>query len=476
MEFQAQQIPSILLDSDKEFWQCNAATLSISGPNDSLAMVLESENYEHNSDAPFVAVRQSAKFLEIETGNLVGKLVVPKSLRKSPALASVEVGSRFGDDFLRFIISDAHGFLQIDRFGSQTANETGWEWLLGYLWGTKLRSCAGRLGIPKAYISRTERTSRPRGLIDPIDWKLPKTPGRWLSTMREHSFNTPAAKLFLAAYDMLIRRENVRSMGFLSDLRQVVHELQMATAPTSLPLRELLKVKSFRNPFYRDYDEVINLSKKIVRGFGAEVSDASDSEAFLFDVSMLFEHFIRNRLKRAGLSLRIKECDLLKIPHGGIFNDGFRCLIPDVVIDTTDGRCLVYDVKYKYWDERYGVNREDLFQLHTYVGRYSCEREVIGCGFVFPIPEKRLNEITVDRTIPDDKGKIGVAIKENRLKMAGLDIPFYVVFLVVPEEAVGEANRNSWAEQFDTNVKSLTTYFAKQCFPYGSHIGTFVNG
>ena len=41
-------------------------------------------------------------------------------------------------------------------------------------------------------------------------------------------------------------------------------------------------------------------------------------------------------------------------------------------IRTGTGKRLfyVFDVKYKAFDTVYGVKREDLFQLHTYIGQY----------------------------------------------------------------------------------------------------------
>lgn len=450
-EIASDEEPSALA-YDRDFWTNNIATLSFARQSVA-ARLVESDEYEHNVDASFVAVSSCAKWLKLETGNLVGKLVLPKSKCSKTQKRVVEVGSRFGDDFLRFIISDAHGFMSIREFGSQTKDESGWEWLLGYLWATKLKSALGRLGVPKAYVSRTERTPRPRGSIDPVDWVQPKTPGRWLATMREHSFDTPAAKLFLAAHNTLARRENIRSMGFLADVRHISHELRMATAGTTLSQRELLAVRPFRNPFYHDYTEVIELSKQVIRGFGASVGDDSGADAFLFDVSMLFEYFVRNRLRRlqdSGVDLRVKESSLFNIPHGGTYNDGRRRLIPDIVFDDALGQCHVYDVKYKYWDEMYGVNREDLFQMYTYVSRYLHESDVADCGFVYPISENRIEAIRAT-----DRWK-GVAIKRLSLQIAGKDIPFNIVFLVVPTE---NADRQKWAERFSQNCEEMDTFW-----------------
>ncbi len=44
-----------------------------------------------------------------------------------------------------------------------------------------------------------------------------------------------------------------------------------------------------------------------------------------------------------------------------------RKLFPDIIIKYDDGSVDIYDVKYKRFDFTYGVSREDLFQINTYI-------------------------------------------------------------------------------------------------------------
>lgn len=108
---------------------------------------------------------------------------------------------------------------------------------------------------------------------------------------------------------------------------------------------------------------------------------------FCFDVSMLFEYFIRKLLKRDGLRLLSKFEQRYEIPTGAI-GSYRRKLEPDLVLEN-NGDLYVFDVKYKSFDSRYGVKREDLFQLHTYIGQYDNTAAIKGCGFICPISEAK---------------------------------------------------------------------------------------
>ena len=76
---------------------------------------------------------------------------------------------------------------------------------------------------------------------------------------------------------------------------------------------------------------------------------------------------------------------------------------------------FVYDVKYKYFNSIYGVKREDLFQLHTYVAYLSNFYTIKSCGFIYPQEEGRCNDT------------------ENVIKIHEIDIPFFIRFFNIPE-------------------------------------------
>lgn len=400
-------------NDDQAVWQfINSVSADVNdalmtrGP-DALVLFNDSE-YEHNTDDTLLRVSgvNVANFT-LTTGNLIGFIKQGKY--------SLKISSRFGDNFLRFIIADADGFLELENLGGQSIGE-GYEWLLAYLWNIKFKR-AYRLGLPKTYITKNEKLGRVRGKIDVVDYFNNKTLGKNLCSYREHSYENPAASLFLATYEM------IEHYSFCQHTRNIYNAFLIANKGVKRTRKEILRTQYFTNPFYNDYNVLIDLSKKIINQKSSDFNSHEASNSFLFDVSMLFEYFIRKLIKRAGIILRSKYAQNHKISAG--LNTGYmRKIEPDLVLESAEG-LYIFDVKYKTFDSRFGVGREDIFQLHTYIGQYANEAQIKGCGFIYPISEKKWTSLNLDST----KGVISSLIKQH-----GVDIRFHVVFFKISED------------------------------------------
>ncbi len=145
---------------------------------------------------------------------------------------------------------------------------------------------------------------------------------------------------------------------------------------------------------------------------------------------MLFEYFIRKLIKRDGLRL-LGKFELCQEIASGALSGYMRKLEPDLVIEI-DERLFVFDVKYKAFDSQFGVKREDLFQLHTYIGQYGNIAAIKGCGFIYPISEERWASLNLEKT----QGVISDIIHQQ-----GQEIPFHVLFLKIPEDTYIDFNR-----------------------------------
>lgn len=424
----SKKLPTIILQDNKTYklvdWQ-QLATSYVSNPSKiwsallkishsysqekmsaikrSLVLFNEAE-YTHNTDDGLIALTgYDAKNFELSTGNLIGYVKQDK--------LTLNISSRFGDNFLKYIIADADGFLEVDSSGGR-GQENDYQWLLAYLWNIKLKR-AYRLGLPKLYASQQERLSKVRGNLDGIDFYKNQGTGKYLCAYREHSYTNPAITLFLEAYKV------INHYSFSQQNRGIYNALQVANQGTKRRRLELLNTKYFTNPFYNDYNLLIDLSKKIISSKSMGFSDEQETNAFLFDVSMLFEYFIRKLLIRGGFSLRGKQRELV-IPALGASKVTHQ-LEPDLVIDANNG-VFIFDVKYKNFSPKLGVRREDLFQLHTYIGQYANQSKVLGCGFIYPLTEENGSE----------------SILESEIVQQGNKIPFYVLFLKIPSETTND--------------------------------------
>jgi 5-methylcytosine-specific restriction enzyme subunit McrC len=261
------------------------------------------------------------------------------------------------------------------------------DWLLIYLWKTRLKR-AFTTGVPKLYISETERLSLVRGNLDLLAYlRLPTDVGRYACKFRQHSFDNEITRLVNATFKNISKRD-----GGVAALLADMHRIRGAFLEACKD-REIrsgrYKPRPIRNPFFARYEEVTDLSRKILANESGQLG-ANDEEfsGLLFDVSLLFEHYIRKLLINAGIRLapRVKA-DAVRYPTGV----GFRRLLPDIVVHGPRGT-LILDVKFKRWkrwiesDER---SRADLFQIMSYAEaykyRYKDSCPVFGYGFIFPI-------------------------------------------------------------------------------------------
>ena len=165
----------------------------------------------------------------------------------------------------------------------------------------------------------------------------------------------------------------------LSDVFRLKNIFNQVCHQPKISLEDLDQV-NLSNPYYRDYREVLQLSKKIIKQEAISIrSSDADFSGFLFDISLLFEHHIRKLIKEEITEIKMWDKTELKMNSGG----RTRKLIPDIIIEK-DNDLFVYDVKYKKFKTR--VKREDMFQIVTYAAKLASRNDynLKGCGFIYP--------------------------------------------------------------------------------------------
>ncbi|MDG6896631.1 hypothetical protein A6A19_01125 [Actinobacillus delphinicola] len=378
------------------------------------------KEYEHNTSDPFISLfRIPSNEFKISTYNLIGLV---KSDRYS-----LSITSRFGQNFLFYLIQNTEGFVEIN-YSSGTEENGGYDWLIACLWCKLLQECY-QLGIPKSYRSKQEKTSRIKGKIDPLDCALNHKTGKFLCHYRDHSYQHPMLFLFIQTY------EKIRKFNLCQSLHPIYQDFIRLTEGKKLKLVEVLETPYLTNPFYQKYNALIDLSKQILKNKTMNFGGDSNKYTYLFDISMLFEYLIRKKLANYFPIIQ-KNSDLLKIQTGVTE----RKLIPDIVVNTDHGY-YIFDVKYKKFYFNEGVKREDLFQLHTYIGQYANNKEVKGCGFIYPHENNKETEYI-----------------KCEINQHGKLIPFYILFLDIPENIT---NQQDFNKQMDNACQNLCTQFQK---------------
>lgn len=400
-------------------------------------LYLFGEDYEHNTDDGLFVVRGWDKdSLTIETGNLVGYVSTDKF--------KINISSRFGDDFLKYLLCYyAEGMLEFSDKGG-IANNGLIDWVIVFLWKMALKK-AYRLGIPKLYVRQQEKRHSVKGNINILDYSIYKgIDGKFLCDFYQYEYDNPVTRLIAYTFTKIDSK-------LLKDSLKLKNTFETCVGGKKTTLSACLNTQNINNPYYFEYNKVISLSKNILRKKFGDITDSSSiSSAFLFDMSMLFEYYIRKVLKNGELNLLPKNDKSMTISRGLGKNDD-RHLYPDIIIDKGNNSIEIYDVKYKHFDNVYGVKREDLFQLHTYVLHLSTKYKIEKCGFIYPRLDKHDNNNGTD--------------KENIIHHPNYKngIPFRVVFLNIPQVALYDGKTaNSLKDSYEKIMKEREKDFVNR--------------
>ena len=345
--------------------------------------------------------------MKLSTSNIVGSLNINGH--------QLNINSRFGNQFLAYMIANTSGFIELENFGGISNKKGLGEWILLLYWKNCLKRAFSQ-GIYKTYQKKRENLSTVRGSIDINHWikKQDYFDGKTMCEFKEHSFDNNINKVIFLALQKV-------SKSLYADMINDIYDIKRAFQSVSFKnLNFNYKDSSVSNPFYKNYNEVFELSKRILQDqFMSFSSNESNFSAFLFDISLLFEHHIRKVLKQK-FTLRPKDVVEFKVPNGVSENKIF----PDVVIDYGNNEIGIFDVKYKRFQTEGpspGVKREDRFQLISYIAMYSSKYKVINSGIIYPCEEADFHKL-------NDKTK-----NDQIIKISNNQVKFGVFFYKVSE-------------------------------------------
>lgn len=392
--FRKEGISNYLKELHKKIANKNLSELNLS-------QITFDEEYEANQEQKIFDISgDSFDNLRIFTGNIVGSIVYKSH--------NFNINCRFGNEFLQYMIANTSGFLELENFGSINKNLGLGEWILTYYWKLQLKK-AFSLGIYKTYHKKKQHLTSIKGAID-INSYIRKGyfDGKTVCDFKEHSYKNELNSVINLA---LIK-------VFKSEYQSIVADIyNIKNAFSSLNTKQLnlksVQNKKVINPYFKKYNQVFDLSLKILKDEFANVGESkSDFSAFLFDISLLFEHHIRKILKQK-YTLFPKNKKEFSIPNGIYEN----YIYPDVIIDYGNNEIGVYDVKYKHYDFKNGVKREDRFQIITYVATHLKRYKVIDCGIIYPL---------IDSDFENSK-----SLKQQTLCIDKKEIPFNIKFYKV---------------------------------------------
>ena len=350
--------------------------------NYNISYLINDREFDLNRDNSILSITgDNFNEMKLSSSNIVGSLNIGGH--------QLNINSRFGNQFLAYMIASTSGFIELENFGNVSEEKGLGEWILILFWKNCLKRAFAQ-GIYKTYQKKRENLSTVRGSIDINHWikKQGYFDGKTMCEFKEHSFDNNINKVIFSALNKV-------SKSVYADLLYDVYDIKRAFQ--SIPFKKLnfnYKESLVSNPYYKNYNEVFELSKRILQDqFMSFSSRDNRFSAFLFDISLLFEHHIRKVLKKK-YTLRSKEVAEFYVPNG-INEDP---ILPDIIIDYGNNEIGVFDVKYKRFQTEGlspGVRREDKYQLISYIAMYSSVYKVVNSGVIYPCEERdfqRLND------------------------------------------------------------------------------------
>lgn len=297
---------------------------------------------------------------------------------------------RFGKDVLKWLICEISN-IRFTLATGKSAKDNDSDTLiilLTYLWLMYL-SEANRYGLPRNKIRETHVGDKVRGRLDIrksiISYKTQK---KLVSSYNKKIYDDSVIQLLKFTLEHLKKSNTGFSNLNKSDsAKDAISHLNKVTLS-----RRRFTHHDFSNiklgSIYQSYGRIIDLSWNILQNTASnEIIDDSNEKTLgtFLDMAEIWEKFLKKVLadkltksgwedKTPGKINTYEGSNLLK-----------QTMIPDIVFEKDD-TILVIDAKYKRMvGSRMDIDREDFFQIHTYIHYYEqTDKKVIG-GLVYPI-------------------------------------------------------------------------------------------
>ena len=298
--------------------------------------------------------------------------------------SSLVIEPRFGLATLRNWLFEATSVVLTESPGRLRQDESFIAQLLASVWAHGFVEAA-RHGLPA--LRRDVATKGPtiRGRLDvAASIRLIASAGREVVSVRsERSLDHAASDAIIAAYGVLRRWLGVPDEQWMpARAKELIPHLMAVTGPRPrVPTKaELDRIRY--TPITAGFAPIAELSRQIAnrRGLTADVDASGETKGVLLDVAELWEMYVLSVLRKAATPLSVKhgtrERDASKkLLWSDVNGQGLGTLIPDAILYAHSDVRGVADAKYKSLhpsaNAPNGPQREDLYQMAAYLGRFT---------------------------------------------------------------------------------------------------------
>lgn len=349
---------------------------------------------------------------QIISGNYIGKIFY-KDLE-------IEINSRFGKKFLERMLNFANDVFIDDAsiYHDVKKQSDISEFILFYIFVQKLEK-SFLIGLPKNYQSKKYNNLRFKGNIDIVEFIKHNIPlkAKIATKSREQIEDVYIINVLYKALQII---EN-KNPSFLKNIKHIKTYLIQNKSEHFFIKESLNKAfssKALKNQNYKNYKELLKYAKMIIESENFSNKNNQKNYGFIINVAELFEIYISKLLKN-----NFKEY-IIDSPKLEIYKNSFykRYIIPDIVL-FKDDNYIVFDTKYKKMtmeskskNSTGDLDRNDLFQIHTYIGYYQKIGKVILGGLLYPMEKFEEEKCYSENSIFSDNYKFivdGIYLQNN---------------------------------------------------------------
>lgn len=303
---------------------------------------------------------------------------------------AIIIKPRFGNIFNYLVSYASNIYIPYGESEISSNSKNNSYWLIALLWKAMLNRALTTGQIPKEYITVTKNQKNYHGRL----------------TIAKHiRANLCDATRFYCSYKKLSMDNTInrviRSIYIIlksKGLSSLVAEFEaydkylcsMGVGAEVVDVHEIDDIRYTR--LSSPYKPVMELSRTILANHKAESSNdksVNSDVSYFIDIADLWEMYLLKLLQN-----NLPSEYYVYSPNTGfgdsLLEGGMREIRPDIIIEKNGRVLMIIDAKYKYYTKfgksaLSGVNREDLYQMTTYLHHYGKEDQSIIGLFTSPV-------------------------------------------------------------------------------------------
>ena len=304
---------------------------------------------------------------------------------------AIIINPRFGNIFNYLVSYASNIYIPYGESEISFNSQNNSYWLIALLWKAMLNRALTTGQIPKEYITVTKNQKNYHGrltIAKHIRANLCDAT-RFYCSYKKLSMNNTINRVIRSIY-IILKNKGLSSL--VAEFEAYDKYLcSMGVGAEVVDIHEIDDIRYTR--LSAPYKPVMELSRTILANHKAESSNdksVNSDVSYFIDIADLWEMYLLKLLQN-----NLPSEYYVYSPNTGfgdsLLEGGMREIRPDIIIEKNGRVLMIIDAKYKDYTQfgksaLFGVNREDLYQMTTYLHHYGKEDQSIIGLFTSPVP------------------------------------------------------------------------------------------